>query len=121
MAKNKTTETNKSVSAFIEKIKNESKRDDSFQIIRMMTEVTGFEPKMWGPSMIGFGTIHYKYESGHEGDMPLAAFSPRSPEIVVYVSVEFENRKSLLAKLGKQRPSKVAYTLRNWKTSTRAS
>ena len=107
MAKIKTTETSKSVSEFINSVSNEIKRKDSFQIIDIMQKQTGFEPKMWGPSIIGFGNYHYKYESGHEGDMPLAAFSPRSTAIVFYFSEEFENKDELLQRLGKHKTGKV--------------
>ena len=107
MAKIKTTETSNSVNDFINSVGNEIKRKDSFKIIEIMQKQTGFEPKMWGPSIIGFGNYHYKYESGHEGDMPLAAFSPRSTAIVFYFSEEFENRDELLQKLGKHKKGKV--------------
>ena len=106
MAKNKTTETNRSVTAFVSKVDNETKRDDCFRLIKMYEEITGFEPKMWGPSIIGFGSYHYKYESGHEGDAPLAAFSPRKDSIVIYVVPEFQQREQLLLKLGKHKSSK---------------
>ena len=101
MAKIKTTETSKSVAGFINSVRDEIKRKDSFQIIEIMKKQTGFEPKMWGPSIVGFGNYHYKYDSGHEGDMPLAAFSPRSTAIVVYLSENFENKDELLQKPGK--------------------
>ncbi|MBC7829931.1 MAG: DUF1801 domain-containing protein [Chitinophagaceae bacterium] len=107
MAKIKTTETTKSVTDFINSVSDEIKRKDSFQIIDIMQKQTGFEPKMWGPSIIGFGNYHYKYESGHEGDMPLAAFSPRSTAIVFYFSEEFENKDELLQRLGKHKTGKV--------------
>jgi len=107
MAKIKTTETSKSIADFVNAVSDEIKRKDSFQIIDIMQKLTGFEPKMWGPSIIGFGNYHYKYESGHEGDMPLAAFSPRSTAIVLYFSEEFENKVELLQKLGKHKPGKV--------------
>ena len=107
MAKIKTTETSKSVTAFINSLSNEIKRKDSFQIIEIMKKQTGFEPRMWGPSIVGFGNYHYKYDSGHEGDMPLAAFSPRSTAIVVYLSENFENRDELLQRLGKHKTGKV--------------
>jgi hypothetical protein len=61
---------------------------------------------MWGPTMIGFGKYHYKYESGHEGDAPLAAFSPRKDSLVLYFATEYENREVLLTKLGKHKSSK---------------
>ena len=107
MAKIKTTVTSKSVTEFINSVSDEIKRKDSFQIIEIMQKQTGFEPKMWGPSIIGFGNYHYKYESGHEGDMPLAAFSPRSTAIVFYFAEEFENREALFQRLGKHKIGKV--------------
>lgn len=77
MAKNKTTETQNSVTDFINAVDNDVKRNDAFELLKIIQETTGFEPKMWGPSIIGFGSYHYKYDSGHEGDAPLAGFSPR--------------------------------------------
>jgi hypothetical protein len=106
MAKNKTTETEVSVKDFIDRVEDETKRDDSYRIIKMMKEATGFEPKMWGPSIIGFGSYHYKYASGHEGDAPLIGFSPRKPQIVLYFSQDFENREKLLKEFGKHKSSK---------------
>jgi uncharacterized protein DUF1801 len=107
MAKIKTTETSKSVTAFVNAVSDEVKRKDSFRIIDIMQKLTGFEPRMWGPSIIGFGNYHYKYESGHEGDMPVAAFSPRSTAIVLYFSEEYEDKIKLLQKLGKHKTGKV--------------
>lgn len=104
--KNKTTETKSSVSAFINKVPDATKRKDSNDIIKLMSDVTGLEPKMWGPSIIGFGSYHYKYESGREGDMPMVAFSPRSTAIVFYLSANFENREELLKKLGPHKTGK---------------
>ncbi|WP_264554062.1 DUF1801 domain-containing protein [Flavobacterium sp. N2038] len=106
MAKNKTTETENSVVDFINLVPDEVKRNDAFELIKMMQQQTGFEPKMWGPSIIGFGSYHYKYESGHEGDAPLAAFSPRKAAITLYFSLSAEDREELIAKLGKHKPSK---------------
>jgi hypothetical protein len=106
MAKNKTTETNSSVTEFVNKVENEVKRNDSFKLIEIFKSITGFEPKMWGPTIIGFGYYHYKYESGHEGDAPLAGFSPRKDSLVVYIATEFENREVLLSQLGKHKSSK---------------
>ena len=107
MAKNKTTETNSSVTEFVNKVENEGKRNDSFKLIEIFRSITGFEPKMWGPAIIGFGSYHYKYESGREGDAPLAGFSPRKDSLVVYIASEFENREVLLSQLGKHKSSKV--------------
>jgi hypothetical protein len=77
MAKNKTIQTGNSVTEFISNVEDEGKRDDSYKLIEIFKSITGHDPKMWGPSIIGFGSYHYKYESGHEGDAPLAGFSPR--------------------------------------------
>lgn len=107
MAKIKTTQTSKSVTAFINSVTDETKRKDSYLIIDIMQKQTGCEPKMWGPSIVGFGKYHYKYDSGHEGDMPLAAFSPRSAAIVIYLSATFKNRVELFQKLGKHKTGKV--------------
>jgi hypothetical protein len=106
MAKNKTTETSKSVTQFLNALSDKNKRNDSLAIIKIMTAETGFEPKMWGPSIIGFGTYHYKHESGREGDMPIVAFSPRSTAIVLYLSANFKDRDSLLQKFGKHKTGK---------------
>ena len=107
MAKNKTTETETSVIDFINTfVEDEAKRNEAFELIKIMQEVTGFQPKMWGPSIIGFGSYHYKYASGHEGDAPLAGFSPRKAAISLYVYLSPENREDLLSKLGKHKPSK---------------
>jgi len=107
MAKNKTTETQQSVTDFINAVENEAKRNDAFELVKIMQETTGFEPKMWGPSIIGFGRYHYKYDSGHEGDAPLAAFSPRKAATTVYFYLPEENRDELLSKLGKHKSSKA--------------
>lgn len=107
MAKNKTTETENNVEDFISAfVDDENKRKDSFELIKIMQEVTGFEPKMWGPSIIGFGSYHYKYASGHEGDAPLTAFSPRKAAISLYVYSPSDEKEELLSKLGKHKASK---------------
>lgn len=107
MAKNKTTETNESIVDFIAAfVEDETKRKDSFELVKIMQEVTHFEPKMWGPSIIGFGSYHYKYASRHEGDAPLVGFSPRKTAISLYIYTSPENREELLSKLGKHKASK---------------
>ena len=107
MAKNKTTETESSVVDFVNAfVEDESKRNDAFELIKIIQEVTLFEPKMWGPSIIGFGSYHYKYASGHEGDAPLVGFSPRKSAISLYIYIVPENREELLSKLGKHKSSK---------------
>ena len=105
MAKNKTTATTQSVDKFISQVEDETKRDDSYELIKIFKSVTGENAKMWGPSIIGFGSYHYKYESGHEGDACLAGFSPRKSAIVLYI-MNFEGKDELLTKLGKLKPSK---------------
>lgn len=106
MAKNKTIFTDSSVDAFINNVADPKKRDDSFRTIEIFRKITGHEPKMWGPSIIGFGSYHYKYESGHEGDAPLGGFSPRKDSLVFYFTTEPEIRKPLLEKLGKHKSGK---------------
>src|SRR3954465_2281173 len=100
MAKNKTNATTAAVSTFIDKIEDEQKRDDAYAIITIMQEASGFDPVMWGSSIVGFGTHHYKYASGHEGDMPLAGFSPRKSAMVLYLSLG-DKREEFLKKFGK--------------------
>lgn len=106
MAKNKTQETELSVNDFILKIEDETKRKDAFTLLEILERVSGFKAKLWGPSIIGFGTYHYKYESGHEGDAPILAFSPRATALTVYLSASFGLRDTLLEKLGKHKASK---------------
>lgn len=107
MAKNKTAETAASVTDFIKKVPNETKREDSNELIKLMSKETGCKPKMWGPGIIGFDTYHYKYESGHEGDAPIIAFSPRSTAIVLYMATDFKKKDELLKKFGKYKIGKA--------------
>ena len=106
MAKNKTTETTGSVTEFINKVTDTNKRNDCYTIIELMQQLSGLPPKMWGPAIVGFGSCHYKYESGREGDMPMIAFSPRTTAIVLYMSKDFDNRETLLTQLGKHKTGK---------------
>jgi hypothetical protein len=107
MAENKTKATDVDVTGFINKVDNEIKRKDSFELVYIFKSISGFEPKMWGPTIIGFGSYHYKYASGHQGDAPLAGFSPRKDSIVLYFSEDYENKEALLEKLGKHKSSKA--------------
>ncbi len=107
MAKTKTTQTNNSVTEFLDKVENQVRREDGYKLLDFFKTVTGDEPKMWGPSIIGFGSYHYKYASGHEGDAPLAGFSPRKDSLVVYMANEFNSREELLSQLGKHKSSKA--------------
>jgi hypothetical protein len=106
MAENKTKPTEVSVAAFIEAITDETKRADAKALVKLMQSASGEKPKMWGPSIIGFGSIHYKYESGREGDMPLVGFSPRKAASVLYGAIGFDGAEKLLAKLGKHTTGK---------------
>jgi hypothetical protein len=106
MAKNKTVETQKSVAGFLSTIIDGKKRDDCSAIINLIMEQTGLEPKMWGTSIIGFGSYHYKYESGHEGDAPLAGIASRANAITLYLGTEFDKREELLSKFGKFKTGK---------------
>ncbi|OXA93216.1 DUF1801 domain-containing protein [Flavobacterium hercynium] len=106
MAKNKTIETDSSVTHFVNTVENEAKRKDSFELIEIMKTQTTFEPKMWGTAIIGFGSYHYKYASGREGDAPLVAFSPRKEAISLYLYPTFENKENLLSRFGKYKAGK---------------
>lgn len=108
MAKNKTSETNVSVVDFINSyVDKEEKKQDSFRLIELMEEWSGFEAKMWGPTIIGFGSYHYKYASGHEGDAPIIGFSPRKAEFSLYVYTPSVESDALLENLGKFKIGKV--------------
>ncbi len=107
MAKNKTTPTSSSVTDFINAVDDEQKRKDSFDLVELMRSISGNEPKMWGPSIIGFGSYHYKYASGHEGDAPLIGFSPRKAAISLYVFTGLDQHKHLLNSLGKFKMGKA--------------
>jgi uncharacterized protein DUF1801 len=103
MAELKTKPTTASVEKFLNKVADETRREDCFTVARMMEEITGSKPTMWGESIVGFGSYHYKYASGQEGDWPLAAFAPRKNELTVYIMPGFERYKDLMAQLGKYR------------------
>ena len=105
MSENKTVPTSASVDEFIESIENKRRRADAKKSLEIYKEVTGLPPVMWGSSIIGFGSIHYVYESGREGDMPAAGFSPRKANMTFYIDGNFEGSDELLAKLGKHRKS----------------
>jgi hypothetical protein len=104
----KTTHTGVNVADFINSyVDNERKKTDSFRLIELMQKWTDSEPKMWGPSIIGFGNYHYKYASGHGGDAPVIGFSPRKAAFSLYVYSDTEKSKVLLANLGKFKMSKA--------------
>ena len=105
MAENKTKPTLASVDDFIANIENPRRRADALTALRIYKEVTRLPPVMWGPSIIGFGTHHYVYETGREGVMPAAAFSPRKAYMTFYVHNKFEGAEKLYAQLGKHKKS----------------
>ena len=107
--KNKTTYTEASVDDFINSfVDKEQKKQDSFRLIELMRKWSGFEPRMWGPTIIGFGSYHYKYASGHEGDAPILGFSPRKAEFSLYVVAQGNaNNDKFLDKLGKFKMGKA--------------
>ncbi len=103
----KTTENDATIVEFLEKPENEKKKADSLQLIEIFREVTGDEAKMWGGSIIGFGKYHYKYASGHEGDMCKVGFSPRKQNFSLYLMNGFENAGNLLENPGKFKTAKA--------------
>jgi hypothetical protein len=105
MAELKTKPTNASVDKFLNNILDPVKREDSKTVTALMTEITGQKPKMWGPSIVGFGTHHYKYASGQEGDWPVVGFSPRKQNLTLYVMGALDEDE-LLKKLGKHTTAK---------------
>lgn len=106
MAELKTKPTNASVKDFLNQITDEERCADCFAVAKLMEEVTGEKPKMWGPSIVGFGTYRYKYASGREGDWPLTGFSPRKKDLTLYIMMGFEKRADLMKQLGKHSTSK---------------
>ena len=106
MADNKTKPNKLSVAAFIDALTDQTRRADAKALVKLMQRATGEKPKMWGPSIIGFGSYHYRYDSGREGDMPLLGFSPRKAATVLYRMTVFNDSEALLAKLGKHTTGK---------------
>ena len=112
MAENKTKPTTLSVPAFLDACADEARRTDARALARLMQKVTGNKPAMWGPSIVGFDSYHYKYESGREGDMPVVGFSPRKAANVLYGAIGFEGAEALLARLGKHTTGKGCLYIR---------
>lgn len=100
MAKNKTTFTNVQVNDFLKNVSSDTMRNDSFELIKLMEEISNEKAKMWGPTIIGFGNYYYKYASGHEGNAPLIGFSPRKTAISLYVFTGLQEHEHLLQNLG---------------------
>lgn len=103
----KTKETDNSVIEFIETVESPKKREDAYRLLEIFTETTGYEAKMWGPSIIGFGSYHYKYPTGHEGDFMLVGFSPKKAKISLYFATGDSKREELLQKFGKHTTGKA--------------
>ncbi len=112
MAEFKTKASDASVSAFLQSVDGEQKRRDARDILALMKEVTGKRPRMWGTSIVGFGSYHYKYQSGREGDWLVMGFSPRKKNMAVYIMLEFSHYSSLMNKLGKYKTGKSCLYLR---------
>ena len=106
MAEPKTKPTNQSVKEFLNEISEPERRADCFAVAKIMEEISGEKPKMWGPSIVGFGSYHYKYASGREGDWPMMGFSPRKKDLTLYIMMGFEKHADLMEKLGKHSHSK---------------
>src|SRR5262245_24087326 len=106
MAELKTKRTNASVKAFLDKVTDDERRKDCQALVRMMKQATKAEPRMWGPSIIGFGDYRYKYPNGRENDWFLVGFSPRKQDLTLYIMAGFDKHDALLAKLGKHKTSK---------------
>lgn len=106
MSDNKTRFNDASVTAFLDAVPDERKRQDSYALLEMMRDVTGEAPRMYGDSIVGFGHYHYKYESGREGDMPVVAFSPRKQNLTLYIMSGFDGYEELRAGLGKHKVGK---------------
>jgi hypothetical protein len=106
MATQKTLPTDNNVQTFLDSIQDEKKRQDCYAALDLIQEATGYPAVMWGPGIVGFGSYHYKYESGHEGDAPLTGFSPRKDAITFYLMLGADDRQALLEKLGKHKAGK---------------
>lgn len=103
----KTKPTNANVVEFVEAIEKPAKKEDAYRLLDMFYEETGYEPVMWGPSIIGYGSYHYKYATGHEGEAPLVGFSPRKTALTLYIAPKESEREFYLSRLGKHKASKA--------------
>ena len=112
MAENKTKVTEASVESYLSAIEDEARRKDCEDLAKLMTRATKQPPKMWGTSIVGFGSYHYKYESGREGDSCLTGFSSRKGDISVYLVASFPGQEELLSKLGKHKMGKGCLYIR---------
>jgi hypothetical protein len=97
----KTQKNSASVKDFLNSVEDNKKREDAFKVLEMMKEATGLEPQMWGSSIVGFGSYHYKYASGQEGDWPMTGFSPRKTSLTIYIMPGFKDYQQIMKKLGR--------------------
>ena len=107
MSENKTRPTDQKVLEFLNSVEHKTRRADGLTLLTMMEEITGEDAVMWGSSIVGFGSYHYKYESGREGDMPLVGFSPRKQSMTLYIMPGFDEYEGMLAELGKHKIGKA--------------
>lgn len=106
MAELKTKQNDRSVERFLESIEDDRQRQDARELCTLMADVTGEEPRMWGGNIVGFGSYHYRYESGREGDWFLTGFSPRKQSLSLYIMAGFEQYEALMDRLGKHKTGK---------------
>ena len=112
MAEPKTKPTAASVDAYVDAITDPARRADCLALIALMRRATGCEPRMWGGSIVGFGSYHYRYASGHEGDACLIGFASRKPDLTLYITPGFQRYQQLLARLGRHRVAKSCLYLK---------
>jgi hypothetical protein len=113
MAQNKTIATNSSVDAYFDAIENAARREDCKVLVAMMSRVTGHVPCMWGPGIVGFGSYHYRYDSGREGDSCVVGFASRKGDISIYLMAGTPARDALLARLGRHKIGKACLRIRS--------
>ena len=106
MAEPKTRRNDADVNAFLDAVEDKQKLDDSLELVKLMSAATGSKARMWGSSIVGFGTYHYKYASGREGDWPITGFSPRKQNLSIYIMPGFSRYETLMARLGKHKIGK---------------
>jgi Domain of unknown function (DU1801) len=112
MSEPKTKPTKESVKDFLNRVEDPERRADCFAVAKIMEEITGEKPKMWGPAIVGFGSYHYEYASGNKGDWPMTGFSPRKKDLTLYIMVGYERYSELMAKLGKHSTGKSCLYIR---------
>jgi hypothetical protein len=114
MAELKTKENDADVHAYLDAVLDDKRREDSYKALALMTELSGSEAKMWGGSIVGFGSYHYVYASGRTGDWPLVGFSPRKQALTLYIMAGFKKYEDLMSKLGKYKTGKSCLYIKKW-------